>query len=148
MKWEVSGKPCSVDFFGAFEPLEVLYDFDGPRLFTVQNRYDDALLVYQCDEDETASRFIVAPCDAGLLDAVLAGRCSVRDALAQPWTWVVDQAHGQGVRSAWRVHLDSIPQGVLPGGSVMLLPSMDPLLSVRMVGASLGPGAGSRATRA
>lgn len=140
MKWEVSGKPYPVEFFGSFEPVEVLYDFDGPRIFTIANQHDDPLLVYQCDEDDTASRFIVVPCDARLLDAVQAGQCSVRDALTQPWAWVVDQPHGKAPQSAWRVDLESIPQGVLPGGSVMLLPSMDPLLSVRMVGTGLGPG--------
>jgi hypothetical protein len=140
MKWEVSGKRYPIDFFGSFEPDEVLYDFDGPRIFTIKSRHDDTLLVYQCDEDEAASRFIVVPCDARLLDAVQAGHCSVRDALTQAWTWVVDQPHGQAPQSAWRVDLESIPHGVLPGGSVMLLPSMDPLLSVRMVGSGLGPG--------
>lgn len=140
MKWEVQGQPYPAEFFGSFEPVEILYDFDGPRIFTALGRNGDPLLVYQCDEDEGVSRFVVVPCNAALLEAIQMGRSSIRDALSQPWSWIVDQSHGQGVEHAWRVDLESIPVGVLPAGSVMLLPSMTPLLSVRMVGADLGAG--------
>lgn len=128
MKWEPAGVSYPVEYFGSFVPEEILYDFDGPRIFTARNRYGDILLAFQCDEDETVSRFVVVPCDATLVDALKVGRRSVRDALAQPWTWVVDQPHGQPVRGAWRAQLASIPKVLLPGESVMLLPAMEPLM--------------------
>lgn len=131
MKWEPAGASHPIEFFGAFAPEEVLYDFDGPRIFTIRSRHGGLLLVFQCDEDEAASRFVAVPCDAELVDALKQGRRSVRDALTQPWTWLLDQPHGQPLQSAWRAHLDTIPQELLPGESVMLLPTMTPLPSLR-----------------
>lgn len=126
MKWSVAGEPYPVEFFGSFVPEEVLYDFDGPRIFAVSSAHGDRLLVYQCDEDENASRFVVVPCDTARVDALKTGRCSVRNALAQPWTWLVDQPHGQPVLAAWRALLTSVPAKLLPGDCVMLSPTMAP----------------------
>lgn len=129
MEWSVTGTSYPVEFFGSFEAEEILYYFDGPRLFTFLGRDGDLLLAYQCDEDATVSRFVVVACDAGLVDAVTTGRCSIRNALTQRWTWVVDQPHGQPLQAAWRAQLSSVPQELLPGESVMLAPTMAPLPS-------------------
>ena len=32
--WQVSGNPIEPGLFKPFEPVEILYDFDGPRTFT------------------------------------------------------------------------------------------------------------------
>ncbi len=38
----------------AFEPVDVLYEYDGPRLFTFLDDYGDLLLAYLFDDVQEA----------------------------------------------------------------------------------------------
>jgi hypothetical protein len=64
----------------------------------------------------------------------------MREALSQPWTWLVDQLHSGEVARARKIDLRELPTSALPRPGVLLLPTLRPMLSLRMVGAGLGPG--------
>lgn len=137
MMWRVQGQQQSLDALGDLEPIEVLYDFEGPRIFTTKSSAGDLFLAYQCGEDEEFRRYLLVPASSWLVQEIREGAVAIRDALDQPWSWMVDISHDNGPTFAWRVDVKSLPQNVLPRPGTLLLPSMRPLLSVRMVGEGL-----------
>jgi hypothetical protein len=138
MSWNVSGIEYPTDFFGSFEPVDILYDFDGPRIFTTNKENFGIFLAYQCAEDADLSRYIVVPANNALVDALRAGHATMRDALHQPWMWLVDRRHSGEIARARKIDFHELPEGALPRPGVLLLPSLRPVLSIRMVGAGLG----------
>jgi hypothetical protein len=139
--WEVTGKPVSAERFRPFEPAEVLYDFDGPRTFTLRDGDDELYLAHWLDEDREAARFVVVPFTDRLLDKLKTGEISVRDALDQPRVFTVDVGADATVRGAWRVELSSLPTDALPRPTTMLWPSLEPIASVRALGERVRVGA-------
>ncbi len=134
--WTVDGYACSPEQLDlAVEPAEVLYDFDGPRLFTTMRR-EKLVLAYQCDEDHHAARYLFVPTTRETLSDLKLGRKTVREALDQPIGWVCDVPHGQTRPSqGWEVApLAQVRSDRLPAPGVMLSPELQPLLSIRLIG--------------
>jgi hypothetical protein len=140
MKWDLEGREYDRAYFGKLEPYEVLYDFDGPRIFTAFGVAGDQFLVYLCDEDEAHLRYVVVPAGPDLITALRTGIVSVRDALSQSWSWLVDQTHDGKIERARKIDFRMMPENVIPRRSALLWPSLRPLLSVRMVGQGLEAG--------
>jgi hypothetical protein len=126
--------------FPKFDPQEVLYEFDGPRIFTVTDRFGGLNLAVWSDEDTDVERYIVAVSSASIVAALKAGRTTVREALEQPRTWICDVNPVGEVQSIWRIDLGDIPADSLPRQGTMLLPELQPLLTLRAVGTSIVPG--------
>jgi hypothetical protein len=140
MNWDVDGVDYSPEFFGSLEPADILYEFDGPRIFTTTTPRHDTFLAYQCAEADDGNRYIVVPANAELVHELRSGLVSMREALSQPWTWLVDQLHSGEVVRARKVDLRELPVSALPRPGVLLLPSLRPMLSLRMMGTGLGRG--------
>jgi hypothetical protein len=139
MNWTVTADKFDIETFKGFAPDEVLYDFDGPRIFTVSNSLGE-LLFYLADEQDNTARYIVVPTSAKIVEQVKTGASSVREALDQPWVWIVDaQLDGTPV-NAWKGVLNDIPADVLPQSGVMLYPHLEPVLSLRAIGDTLAKG--------
>lgn len=124
------------------KPERVLYSFEKPLIFTTRDSSNDLLLVYQCGEDDElgTNHFLIAPFDGERLADLTEGRMPVLEALSQPWLWY---ATGQidEIATVNSCSLNSLPADVmLPHHSVMLWPSLEPLLSFRMVGESIRKG--------
>ncbi len=136
--WDVKGTPLSVKFEN-WVPDRVLYDFDGPRIFTVRHELGD-FLAYVCDEDDEITRYLLAPTSGDLINALEKGTHTMREALAQPWLWVMDVGFDDVPRQVWRSTLEAIPETRLPKPWAMLCPHLEPLLAVRMVGPHLARG--------
>lgn len=136
--WDVKGTPLSVKFEN-WAPDRVLYDFDGPRIFTVRHELGD-FLAYACDEDDQITRYLLAPTHDDTVAALEKGTCTLREALAQPWLWVVDVGFDDVPRQVWRSTLEAIPETRLPRPWAMLWSHLEPLLAVRMVGPNLAKG--------
>lgn len=126
--WTIHGKPASANRFVPFVPQDVLYEFDGPRIFTLVDADGELDLVYWCDEDENQSRFVVVPTATSIVDSLRSGGTSVFDALNQPRSWVCDVSHGGKIGQCWRVNFDNIPRDSLPALGTMLLPALEPEL--------------------
>ena len=107
--WELKGTPADAKRFAPFEPVRVLNYYDGPRIFTVLDADGSLCLACWSDEDETRSRFLVAPVTAAVVADLESGRLTVREALGQPRLWVVDLSHDGPIAGAWLVNRQDVP---------------------------------------
>jgi len=122
MDWDVDGVTCGPEYFGDFEPRKVLYEFDGPRIFTTANGAGDDFLVYICDEDDEHTRYLVVPTSDAIVKALCSGLITVLDALNQPRTWLVDRAHNGRIERARKIASGQMPDGTLPLHGTLLWP--------------------------
>lgn len=125
--WNINGTMVAKARFEPFIPVEVLDDYDGPRLFTLEDAEGELNLAYWSDQDQAVCRYVVVPTTKKLLEALRTGRISVYDALDQPRCWLCDVTH-EGVLSACqRVEFEAVPRDSLPATDTMLLPNLEPL---------------------
>lgn len=138
--WQVTGTPISVPF-ECLEPIRVLYEFDGPRIFTVTSPLGDFLAYLSTESDsESTARYILAPTGDAMVAALENGTRTVFEALAQPWIWIVDVGFDGQVKNAWRSTIEVIPAENRPRPHVVLWPELEPLISIRMIGRTLEEG--------
>jgi hypothetical protein len=132
---------CSTNQFDGFTPSEVLYDFNGPRIFTTLTGRQ-LYLWYQCGEDSdgTTDRFSVVPTNSRIVEQLKVGTKTVHDALNQPWVWVVNVSAGR-VTNGWVLKgLDELPCNAKPHPDTPLWPHLEPLFSYRLIGEGLREG--------
>ncbi len=138
--WHIDGKPDKTERFARLEPVEVLYEFDGPRIFTARDADGELVLVYWSDEDDNAIRYVVVPTSTRIVDSLRSGMLSVLDALNQPRCWLCDMDHSGEMSNCLLVDFDVLPRDALPADGAMLWPSLEPLLTLRAVGSRIVPG--------
>ena len=51
MDWQINAPEFDIGAFGGVEPEEVLYEFDGPRIFTANSSFG-TLLYFLAEEDD------------------------------------------------------------------------------------------------
>jgi hypothetical protein len=117
--WEVNGVEVSVDWLDP-EPVEVLYEYDGPRIFTCRDRDGWLFLVYQCGEKRDTLRFLAVPFSEGQVWGLTRGHSSLLDALLQSRARVIDLGKDWRCLRCWEVDIGTIPAHVLPAPGVML----------------------------
>lgn len=143
MLWTFDGASEDPSRFGSLEPEHVLYELDGPKIFTLRVQGKLHLVYESCvDVESKTVRFLVAPTSSLLLDDLTSGTRSVLEVLDQPWVWVVDQGF-QGDSLSCHVldnGLASVPIGFKPERDIMLWPHLMPLLAVRMIGPDIRRG--------
>jgi len=126
--WNTPGRPVPAGRFQPFEPAEVLYEFDGRRIFTLRDSEGELNLAYWSDEDDTICRYVVVPTAAKILEALRLGDMSVFEALNQPRCWLCDVTHQGEIVACQRVEFEAIPRDSLPAIGTMLLPTLEPQL--------------------
>ena len=124
--WNISGQTVAKERFEPFLAVEVLDDYDGPRIFTLADSDGELNLACWSDGDQGNSRYVVVPTTAKILDSLRIGEISVFDALNQPRCWVCDILASGHIGKCWRVDFDSIPRNALPSAGTMLWPSLEP----------------------
>ncbi len=141
MEWTISGIKIDSSTVGITEitPLETLYEFDGPKIFTLSTLIGN-FIAYLCDEDEDTQRFILAPTSISFLDDLKAGNITVFEALNQSWVWVVDTDYQWMTKSIYSTCLADLPQAILPKPTTMLWSHLQPIFSIRMIGNNLKKG--------
>jgi hypothetical protein len=138
--WNIEGTTVAIERFEPFIPLEVLDDYDGPRIFTLKDSEGELNLAYWSDQDQAVCRYVVVPTTAKILEALRKGSISIYDALDQPRCWLCDVTH-QGVLSACqRVEFEAIPRDSLPTVGTMLLPGLETPTPLRAIGAEVAAG--------
>ena len=105
--------------------METLYEFDGPRIFTVKDSDGELNLAYWSDEDQHARRYVVVPTTSRILAALRGGAVSVFDALNQPRCWLCDLSREGDVVDCQRVDFDALPRDSLPTGGTLLWPDLE-----------------------
>jgi hypothetical protein len=139
--WDIQGKTIDVGRFSPFDPDEILYEFDGPRIFTLRDCDGELNLAYWSDEDESGTRYVVVPTSVKILERLRQGVLSVFDALNQPRCWVCDVSMDGSPSGCSLVDFEAIPSDALPAQGTMIWPSLEPLLTLRAVGDEIVPGA-------
>jgi hypothetical protein len=91
VKITLDTQEVDVTSLGQLDPTHVLFEADGPRLFTSRDANARTLLVYLCCEDT--------------INALEQGYLSLRDALGQSSGWLVSTtADGHPVRARMRLN--------------------------------------------
>lgn len=139
MDWEIKGPTADLTSFGRLDPVEVLYEFDGPRVFTTRSSLGD-LLCFLVDDDGELRRYIAAPTNPIVLGKLKSGYRSLHDALDQPWVWFVDIGYDGTPKAVWKGTLADAPDDTLPQKGVMLWPHLEPIFALRAIGAGLSEG--------
>jgi len=139
MDWEPEVLKLDAAALGRLEPVEVLYEYDGPRIFTAHSRLGE-LLCFLADDDGRTLRYIAAPTNPAILEKLKNGQRSLRDALDQPWVWLVDLGYDGTSVATWQGTLADVPSDALPQQGVMLWPHLEPILALRAVGEGLSEG--------
>ena len=121
--WSVDGRTRDPGFFAGLVPEQVLYDFDGPRIFTSRTAEGGLVLACLCEQEGKLDRFVVAPANEREIEQLQSGSLPVRDALTRGWLWIVDRNHRGSVKAAWECSPSSLPNDVLPKPGTPLLPS-------------------------
>lgn len=121
-------------------PLDILYEFDGPRIFSLRSRSGELLLAYLCDQVGNELVFLLAPTSQNAIHHLESGQMSVRDAIAQPWIWIIARDRHWSIVGCKSSSFDDLPEAVLPERGVPLLADHIPLLVTKQIGPFLVPG--------
>lgn len=111
-----------LSLFGSFQPVDTLYWFDGPLIFTVELSDGRLCLAYLADGPDELEflRYLVAVTDQDSIDALKAKELPVRDVLECDTVWVVDVAFDGTVFNASEVDVDDLPREMLPEEDALL----------------------------
>jgi hypothetical protein len=125
----------SVNTLSQFVPLEVLDQYNGPRLFTTNDDYGQLLLAYLYNDEETndGAEYLVVPFDNEGVAALRAGRMTIREALSQRWLWHA-VGHLGATAKLTPTSFSDFDDAMLPGHNSVLRLEHLPLLSVRLTG--------------
>ena len=119
------------------KPEQVLYDFDGPRIYTVKSDLG-LLLVYVVEDEKDFQVALLTPTAQEVINSLLGGQITVREALQRDWAWLAELSFEGALRRSISVPLP-IPDELLPRSGVMLYRKLQPVLSVKLEGAHLRP---------
>jgi len=115
----------------------VLYEFDGPRIFSVVTAFG-RLLAYVVRDESDFQLVLLSPTSEELLDDLSAGRVTVREAMKQSWSWLAELSYDGHVRRI--VSVEGSAEQLLPRPGLMLYRHLQPLLSVKLEGDELARG--------
>lgn len=128
MIWEAMGAEVAATSIGMLDPEEVLYEFDGPKLYIARHE-GKPLLVYESKTDDVAqiARLIAVPTSERLISELKQGDISVFDALNQPWLHAVDQSYGGHILRVWHLPygIQSVPTNARPRPQTRLWPHLE-----------------------
>jgi hypothetical protein len=123
--WPVPGIPAPSQWLD-FEPVEILYEFDYPLLYTCKDAAGELFMVYMCGEDKNGVRYLVVPCRDELDKKLVAGQVDVREALYQSPAWIFDLDNNWEPLRAWSVAIDDLPPNAIPRPGLMLYAHLPP----------------------
>lgn len=122
MKWDHWSTGQTNWQFGQLRPDIVLFEYMGPAIFTAKIGLQD-LLFYKSAEHDTGDYFIAVDTSAEVINALKAGRLSVRGALSQPKCWLMDVDLNLNVRRFDSAHFSEI-SSLIPEPGVPLFVHM------------------------
>jgi len=123
----IAGNPGPHDWL-VFDPIEVLDEFDFPRIFTCKDISGDIYLAYNCGYDRNGLRFLVVPSEDSLVLRLVEGKVNLRDALSNKRAWIFDLNKKWEPVSAMCVDVDKLPFDMLPRPGTMLYSWLDPII--------------------
>jgi hypothetical protein len=145
--WVPNSPHDQIPFIGVIEPDEILYDFDGPMLFTSKSQFFP-ILCYKIDEEGSHAQYLVVPTSKAIVSKLREGQLALRSAMSQAWGWIAEAEDRFQVRRTWSVSIDSLPAVLLPEPGYGIYPAhgiiserpsyaTNPFLSIRFSGADV-----------
>jgi hypothetical protein len=99
----------------------VLYEFDGPRIFTLRDVDGSLHLACWSDEDDDTNRFVVSLTTAETIDSLRRGALAVYDALHHSPCYLCDVTDQGVVVDCQLVDFQNLPVDTLPAPGTKLL---------------------------
>jgi hypothetical protein len=142
MNWQDLEGLQAVDLaqIGTLEPIEVLYQFELPCIFTAKTPSGLLLLAYFAAEleEEARLRFIVSTTSPRTIDDLKVGAITMREAILRGSLWLVDlDGDDLTPKRAFMIEGDQLPADTLPEAGTMLLPALEPDLRIKLCGESI-----------
>lgn len=106
---------------GSIEPSEMLYEYDGPAIFSA-NIGLAQYIFYKFREGERTAYFLVSGVNDASVRALSAGNLSIRGALGRP-QWIIEIGSGMKGERYWKIAPEEIPENVFPRAGLSLLPN-------------------------
>jgi len=144
MTWPLPDVLLPSDRLGALTPFEILYEFDGPLVFTALSPAGRKLLAcasFSVDADSGGevspsarqagfTRYLISPTSDKILERLRNGAVTLHDALDRPRLWAADIADSRTVvrLAAWG-RLGDVPANFLLARNRTLWPRPMPLPS-------------------
>ncbi len=127
---------------GDLLPEEVLYEFEGPCIFTSRSASGNLLLAYLAEdiESEKSLHYLVATVTEESIDNLKHGRSSVKEVLTSGWLWLAELSYEHKIKKVFHIQEQELPEDMLPADETMLWAHLEPILRVRLQGEKLVPG--------
>lgn len=135
-------KEVDAGLLGDLSPEEVLYEFEGPCIFTSRSPAGGLLLTYLSEdmEGESCLRYLVVTTSDETISAMKEGVVSVRESLLRGSMWIADLDYGLKIKHVFSVLASDLPDDAMPADGTMLWASLEPALCVRLEGTDIRPG--------
>lgn len=104
----------------SLRPVETLYFYDEPLLFTAKTKASFPVLCYKIDEEDGISQYVVTQTSPTLVAKIKDGQISLRSALQQPWCWITTCSEDYVVTRAVGMSGQEIPGSLLPDSGIGL----------------------------
>ncbi|KAE9643801.1 hypothetical protein EJA70_15470 [Pseudomonas sp. PB103] len=143
MSWTITTPNVAVEPFNPHEISEVLYDFDGPKIFVTIDSDRLMRFWYESLDDRITKtvRYLVTTTTESQIKMLKSGKRTVHDLLKQPWLWAVDCSYSMDPQNAWVIdEINDVPPDYRPKQDATLFLEHMPLLSYRLVGKGLREG--------
>ena len=131
-------------------PTDVLYEYDGPLIFTAKMGLSDVLF-YKTEATSNEDRFLVTPTTPQIVQRLSDGTISVRGALNSRFHWIVETDTNLTIRRYWNVAREDLPPTLLPESGLGLRPDTprapdsveqaNSLFALKFFGADFSPAA-------
>lgn len=105
------------------EFLDVLYEYDGPFIFTTKI-FGLFSLACRLNDPKAHELYAVCPTNPKIVSSIKSGALSIRGGLLQPGGWIVELGEDGRVDDIWAVTPSEMPQNYLPRSGVGLHPGM------------------------
>jgi len=131
--WDVNAFDYPPELIGnLFPPEEMLFEYNGPLIFTFKTRWNGIAIAYLSDEEDNVLRYVIAPTNSSIVERLKSGIISVRNALEQPMIWLADVTTSNwSVSRSWQIQIKDLPEDALPKPEVMLYPNLEPLQTIK-----------------
>lgn len=131
--WNVNLPKWTGDNFRNISPERVLVEYDGLLTFTFRDASGNMMLAHLAAENETKSRYVVAPTSELGIRRLVNGTVSLLGALSQPIIWLIEY-DGGSVLDCWSGTIDKLPNSILPLEDAMLYAHLEPLIKLKAPG--------------
>ncbi len=139
--WDVNAPEYPPELIGNVFPTdEMLFEYNGPLIFTFKTHWNGIALAYLSDEEENILRYVIAPTCESIVKRLKSGIISILDALDQPMTWLADITTDGVIRRSWLIHIKDLPEDAIPKPDVLLYPHLEPLLTIKANGRQIKDG--------